>query len=141
MEPLEEKESSVHAPRNIQMVQHGDGCGLVRPDDGRRGLFFHRMGIVSGKAESLDKGDEVSYEVAQQRNGQRVTNVYKRCRYSWPEDCRERVEDKEVRHDYYVALEEEPRGEAYREFAPRSRWLPTGISSTPCFSIIETPGT
>src|SRR5215210_6842146 len=96
------------------------GCSLIRPDDGRSDLFFHRTGIEGGKAGLLDNGNQVSYELAQQRNGPRATNVSKRRRYSWREDCRERLEGKEVRHDYYARLEES-RGEVNRGRAQESR--------------------
>jgi CspA family cold shock protein len=86
------------------------GHGLIRPDDGRRDLFVGRRGIASGEAGSLDTGDEVTYEVYQGSNGMQATNVSRRRRrYSWRDDCRERLEGKEARHEYYAHLDERSR--------------------------------
>ncbi len=80
------------------------GYGLIRPDDGSRNLFVHSADIVIGEADSLDEGDEVSYEVNQGRKGLQATNVSRRRRYSWRDDCRERLEGKEARREYYAGL-------------------------------------
>ncbi len=67
---------------------------------------------------SLNKGDKVTYEVAQGRNGMRAKNVVRLCqevlspegnsRYSWREDCLKRLEGKEARREYYMRLDERP---------------------------------
>ena len=80
------------------------GYGLIRPDDGSRNLLVRSTDILNGEADSLGEGDEVRYELNQGRNGMRATNVSRRRRYSWRDDCRERLEGKEARHEYYAGL-------------------------------------
>ena len=81
------------------------GCGLISPVDGGRNLFIHSTHIASGSIlEALKKGDQVTYEVCQCRNGVRATSVSRRRGYSWRDDCRERLEGKEARHEYYAGL-------------------------------------
>ena len=80
------------------------GYGLIRPDGGSRNLFVRSTDIVISEADSRGEGDEVSYEVNQGRNGMRATNVSRRHRYSWRDDCRERLEGKEARHESYAGL-------------------------------------
>jgi hypothetical protein len=64
--------------------------------------------VVGDGAESLEKGDRVIYDISQDAKGLWATSVSKeqqRC-YSWRDDCLERHEGKEARHDYYARLEE-----------------------------------
>ena len=81
------------------------GFGLISPVDGGKNLFVYSTDIASGSIlEALKKGDQVTYEVYQGRNGMRATSVSRRRRYSWRDDCRERLEGKEARHEYYAGL-------------------------------------
>ena len=81
------------------------GYGLISPENGRRKLFVSPMNIApSTGLESLQKGDEVTYEVAQDRNGMRATKVSRKPSYSWRDDSLERHEGKEARHGYYEGL-------------------------------------
>ncbi len=81
------------------------GYGLISPDGGGRSLFLRRAGEEASSAlESLEKGDKVTYEVTQGRNGMRATNVSKQCGYSWRDDSLERHEGKEARREYYAGL-------------------------------------
>jgi cold shock CspA family protein len=82
----------------LRLLSEETDYGPIRPDDGSRNLFVRSADIVNGE------GDEVRYEVNQGRNGMRATNVSRRRRYSWRDDCRERLEGKEARHEYYAGL-------------------------------------
>lgn len=88
----------------LRWLSEETGYGLIRPDDGSKNLFVHSTDIMLSDGDSLDEGDEVSYEVNQGRNGMRATNVSRRRRYSWLDDCRERLEGKEAHHEYYAGL-------------------------------------
>ena len=88
----------------LRWLSEETGYGLIRPDDGSRNLFVRSTDIANGEADSLGEGDEVRSEVNQGRNGMRATNVSRRRRYSWRDDCRERLEGKEARHEYYAGL-------------------------------------
>ncbi len=82
------------------------GYGLVRPEDGGRDLLVRGADVASGRwLEALEEGVEVSYE-ANGRNGTRAITVSGGRRYSWRDDCLERHEGKEARHEYYAQLEE-----------------------------------
>src|SRR5215207_4727073 len=80
--------------------------GLITPDGGGRNLFVRGTGFADGSGpKTLEKGDKVTYQVTQGRNGMRATKVSKRLRYSWRDDSRERHEGKEARNKYYAGLE------------------------------------
>jgi cold shock protein len=81
------------------------GYGLISPDDGGRNLFTRNMSTAGEGLKSLAKGDKVAYEVHQGRKGPRAVNVSKEpLRYSWRDDCLDRLEGKEARHEYYARL-------------------------------------
>jgi CspA family cold shock protein len=82
--------------------------GFVRPDDGGQDVHVRREHVVGDGAESLEKGDRVTYDMSQGAKGSWATNVSKEKprRYSWRDDCLERHEGKEARHEYYTRLEE-----------------------------------
>ncbi len=80
------------------------GYGLIRPTDGGRDLFMRPPDVANSEARPLEEGDEVSYEMRWVRNRLRPTNVCRRLYYSWRDDCLERLEGKEARHEYYGRL-------------------------------------
>ncbi len=88
------------------------GYGLISPDGGGRNIFVRSTGFAPGSGpETLEKGDEVTYEVTQGRNGRRATNVSRKGPgYSWRDDCLERHEGKEARRGYYEGLCSPPNG-------------------------------
>ena len=59
-------------------------------------------------AELLHKGDRVTYDMSKEAGSLWARNVSKeeQRHYSWRDDCLERHEGKEARHEYYVRLEE-----------------------------------
>ena len=84
------------------------GYGLISPDDRGRNLFVRSTDEPSASGlEALEKGDKVTYEEHQGRNGMRAKNVSKeQHRYSWRDDSLERHEGKEARQAYYEQLDE-----------------------------------
>ncbi len=92
------------------------GYGLISPDGGGRNLFVRHTTMAGEGLGSLNKGDKVTYKVAQGRNGMRAKNVVRLCQetlspegnshYSWREDCLKRLESKEARREYYMRFEE-----------------------------------
>ena len=82
--------------------------GFVRPDDGGQDVHVRREHIVGDGAELLEKGDRVNYDMSEDAGGLWARNVSKeeQRRYSWRDDCLERHEGKEARHEYYAHLGE-----------------------------------
>jgi cold shock protein len=81
--------------------------GFVRPDDGGQDVHVRREHIVGDGAELLEKGDRVNYDMSEDAGGLWARNVSKeeQRRYSWRDDCLERHEGKEARHEYYARLQ------------------------------------
>ncbi len=85
----------------VKWFSDESGYGFIRPDEGGENLFVRRSDVAAGEAnESLEKGDEVNYEATQDGKGLQATNVSRRRRYSWRDDCLERHEGKEARQEY-----------------------------------------
>jgi cold shock protein len=82
--------------------------GFVRPDGGGQDVHVRREHIVGDGAELLEKGDRVNYDMSEDAGGLWARNVSKeeQRRYSWRDDCLERHEGKEARHEYYARLGE-----------------------------------
>jgi uncharacterized membrane protein YqaE (UPF0057 family)/cold shock CspA family protein len=80
--------------------------GFVCADDGGQDVHVRREHRVGDGAESLEKGDRVTYEMSQDARGLWATNVFmeEKRHYSWREDSLERLEGKEARHEYYARL-------------------------------------
>ena len=53
------------------------GYGFIRSDDGGEDVFVHHPGIAGSGFKSLDEGEKVTYEVAQERRGPQAENVSK----------------------------------------------------------------
>jgi CspA family cold shock protein len=82
--------------------------GFVCPDDEGQDIHVRREHIVGDGAELLEKGDRVTYDMSEDAKGlwaRNVTREEQRC-YSWRDDCLERHEGKEARHEYYARLDE-----------------------------------
>jgi cold shock protein len=83
------------------------GYGLISPDDGGRNLFTRntRRSTAGEGLESLAKGDKVTYEVHQGRNGPRAVSVSKeQLRYYY---YRRGSPGRKPRHDSNMSQEEE----------------------------------
>ena len=93
------------AEGTLRWFNEATGYGLIRPDGGRRDLFVRGMDMAIGGTEPLEEGAEVSYEVKQRGNGMRAIHVSRRRHYSWRDDCLQRQEGKEARHEYYAQLD------------------------------------
>jgi CspA family cold shock protein len=107
-EPRGEKERFNMAEGVIKWFSNESDYGYVCPDDGGQDIHVRRRHMVGNELESLEKGDRVTYEMPQEGKSLWARNVSKekqRC-YSWWDDCFERHEGKEARHEYYAQLEE-----------------------------------
>lgn len=52
------------------------GFGFIKPDDDDKDLFFHANELQEGISfESLNEGDNVTFEIAEGPKGQNATNV------------------------------------------------------------------
>jgi cold shock protein len=82
--------------------------GFVRPDDGGQDVHVRREHIDGERAELLEKGDRVTYDMAEDAKGLWARNVSReeQRRYSWRDDSLEPHEGKEARHEYYARLGE-----------------------------------
>jgi CspA family cold shock protein len=97
------------AQGTVKWFSNESDYGFVRPDDGGQNVHVRREHIVGDEAESLEKGDRVTYDISQDAKGLWATNVSKEEEqrdYSWRGDYLERYEGKEARHEYYARLDE-----------------------------------
>ena len=82
----------------VKRFSDESGYRFIRPDEGGENLYVRRSDVAASNVhESLEKGDEVNYERTQGGKGLQATNVSRRRRYSWREDCLERHQGKERR--------------------------------------------
>ena len=58
----------------IKKIIHDRGFGFVRGDDGNE-VFFHRTELTTVDFDSLEEGQQVSYEVVNSPNGPRARNL------------------------------------------------------------------
>jgi cold shock CspA family protein len=94
------------AQGTLWWINEATGYGLIHPRDGSRDLLVRCADVAAGEAEPIEEGAEVSYEAKRGRTGRtRALNVCIRRRYSWLDDCLERLEGKEARHEYYARLD------------------------------------
>jgi|SRR3954454_8048930 cold shock protein len=97
------------AQGTVKWFSNESAYGFVRPDNGGPNVHVRRGYMVGDEAESLKKGDRVTYDTSQDAKGLWATNVSKEEEqrdYSWRDDCLERCESKEARHEYYARLDE-----------------------------------
>ena len=58
----------------IKKIIHDRGFGFVRGDDGNE-VFFHRTELTTVDFDSLEEGQQVSYEVVNSPKGPRARNL------------------------------------------------------------------
>ena len=92
----------------VRWFSNESDYGFVCPDDGDQEVHVRREHILGDGAELLKKGDRVTYDVCEDAKGLWARNVSReqQHRYSWRDDCLERLEGKEARHEYYAQLGE-----------------------------------
>ncbi|HET9050541.1 MAG TPA: cold shock domain-containing protein [Candidatus Dormibacteraeota bacterium] len=62
------------AEGRIKKIIHDRGFGFVRGDDGNE-VFFHRTELTTVDFDSLEEGQQVSYEVVNSPKGPRARNL------------------------------------------------------------------
>jgi cold shock protein len=94
------------AQGTVKWFSNESDHGFVCPDDGGQDVHVRREHVVGDEGESLEKGDRVTYEMSQDARGLWATKVSKeeKRHYSWQDDCLERLEGKEARHEYYARI-------------------------------------
>ena len=63
------------AEGRIKKIIHDRGFGFVRGDDGNE-VFFHRTELTTVDFDSLEEGQQVSYEVVNSPKGPRARNLH-----------------------------------------------------------------
>jgi|TARA_B110000967_G_scaffold203030_1_gene242928 CspA family cold shock protein len=53
------------------------GYGFIAPDDGSKDAFLHISALEQAGIASIDEGQAVSYELAEQKGKQSATNIQK----------------------------------------------------------------
>ena len=53
------------------------GYGFITPDDGSRDAFLHVSALQKAGIDSLEEGEAVTYELAEERGKQSATDIQK----------------------------------------------------------------
>ena len=53
------------------------GYGFITPDDGGKDAFLHVSALQAAGIDSIDEGQAVSYELAEQKGKESATNIQK----------------------------------------------------------------
>ena len=53
------------------------GYGFITPDDGSRDAFLHVSALEKAGIDSLEEGEAVTYELAEERGKQSATDIQK----------------------------------------------------------------
>ena len=71
------------AQGTIKWFSNESDYGFVCPDDGGPNVYVRRGHMVGDRAETLEKGDRVTYDMPQDVNGLWATNVSRESRHSY----------------------------------------------------------
>jgi cold shock protein len=99
-------QATIKAQGTVKWFSNESDHGFICADDGGQDVHVRRMHVVDDEGESLEKGDRVTYDMSPDARGLWGTNVSKdeERHYAWREDCLERLEGKEARHEYYARI-------------------------------------
>ena len=65
------------AQGKIKWFDPKKGYGFITPDDGSKDAFLHISALEQAGIASIDEGQAVSYELAEQKGKQSATNIQK----------------------------------------------------------------
>jgi len=61
----------------IKWFDSKKGYGFITPDDGSRDAFLHVSALEKAGIDSLEEGEAVTYELAEERGKQSATDIQK----------------------------------------------------------------
>ena len=61
----------------IKWFDSKKGYGFITPDDGSRDAFLHVSALQKAGIDSLEEGEAVTYELAEERGKQSATDIQK----------------------------------------------------------------
>ena len=61
----------------IKWFDSKKGYGFITPDDGSRDAFLHVSALQKAGIDTLDEGEAVTYELAEERGKQSATDIQK----------------------------------------------------------------
>ena len=62
----------------IKWFDSKKGYGFITPDDGSRDAFLHVSALEKAGIDSLEEGEAVTYELAEERGKQSATYIQKK---------------------------------------------------------------
>jgi len=65
------------AQGKIKWFDSKKGYGFITPDDGSRDAFLHVSALQKAGIDSLEEGEAVTYELAEERGKQSATDIQK----------------------------------------------------------------
>jgi len=65
------------AQGKIKWFDPKKGYGFITPDDGSRDAFLHVSALEKAGIDSLEEGEAVTYELAEERGKQSATDIQK----------------------------------------------------------------
>ena len=65
------------AQGKIKWFDPKKGFGFITPDDGSRDAFLHVSALEKAGIDSLEEGEAVTYELAEERGKQSATDIQK----------------------------------------------------------------
>ena len=65
------------AQGKIKWFDPKKGYGFITPDDGSRDAFLHVSALEKAGIDSLEEGEAVTYELAEQRGKQSAVDIQK----------------------------------------------------------------
>ena len=65
------------AQGKIKWFDPKKGYGFITPDDGSRDAFLHVSALQKAGIDSLEEGEAVTYELAEERGKQSATDIQK----------------------------------------------------------------
>lgn len=65
------------AKGKVKWFNQTKGYGFITPEDGGKDIFVHISAVEQSGIEGLDEGDDVSFEIAEQKGKKAAANLKK----------------------------------------------------------------